>query len=153
MPRTLWWENNQLKMIDQRILPLTYTVLSYDDYRAVAQAITDMVVRGAPAIGAAGAYGMALAAFQSGATDRDGLLADLRAAKQVLDASRPTAVNLSWATTTVLDDAAHLVLLLTSTTSGRRSWPRRTASRTRTWRSTGAWARSAPRSSRRGPTS
>ena len=36
MPRTLWWENNQLKMIDQRILPLTYDVLSYDDYRDVA---------------------------------------------------------------------------------------------------------------------
>jgi methylthioribose-1-phosphate isomerase len=91
-------------------LPLTYTVLSYDDYQAVAEAITDMVVRGAPAIGAAGAYGMALAAFRSGATDRDSLLADLVAAKKTLDASRPTAVNLSWATTTVLEYAEHLVL-------------------------------------------
>ena len=65
MPRTLWWEDNQVKMIDQRILPLTVRMLSYDDYRDVAQAITDMVVRGAPAIGAAGAFGMALAALQS----------------------------------------------------------------------------------------
>lgn len=110
MPRTLWWENHQLKMIDQRVLPLTYTVLSYDDYHEVAQAITDMVVRGAPAIGAAGAYGMALAAYQSGATGRDSLLLDLTAAKKTLDAARPTAVNLSWATTTVLDYAERLVL-------------------------------------------
>jgi methylthioribose-1-phosphate isomerase len=110
MPRTLWWEDNQLKMIDQRLLPLTYTVLSYDNYRAVAQAITDMVVRGAPAIGAAGAYGMALAAVGSPATDRDSLLRDLTAAKKTLDASRPTAVNLSWATSRILDYAERLVL-------------------------------------------
>ena len=79
MTRTLWWEDNQVKMIDQRILPLQYEILSYDDYRAVAEAITDMVVRGAPAIGAAGGFGMALAALQSPARDRDSLLADLTA--------------------------------------------------------------------------
>ena len=98
MARTIWWEDNKVKMIDQRILPLHYEILSYADYRDVAEAITDMVVRGAPAIGAAGAYGMALAAFQSPATDRDSLLDDLAQAQAVLDASRPTAVNLSWAT-------------------------------------------------------
>ena len=65
MSRTIWWEDNQVKMIDQRILPLHYEILSYADYRDVAEAITDMVVRGAPAIGAAGGYGMALAALQS----------------------------------------------------------------------------------------
>jgi methylthioribose-1-phosphate isomerase len=110
VPRTLWWEDHQLKMIDQRVLPLTYTVLSYDNDRAVAQAIADMVVRGAPAIGAAGAYGMALAAQRSPATDRDSLLRDLTAAKKTLDAARPTAVNLSWATSRMLDYAEHLVL-------------------------------------------
>ena len=98
MSRTIWWEDNQVKMIDQRILPLHYEILSYADYRDVAAAITDMVVRGAPAIGAAGGYGMALAAQQSPARDRDSLLGDLAAAQAVLDASRPTAVNLSWAT-------------------------------------------------------
>ena len=56
MTRTIWWEDDQVKMIDQRILPLHYEILSYVDYRDVAEAITDMVVRGAPAIGAAGAY-------------------------------------------------------------------------------------------------
>ena len=110
MTRTLWWEDNQVKMIDQRILPLKYEILSYDDYRAVAEAITDMVVRGAPAIGAAGGFGMALAALQSPARDRDSLLADLIRAKAVLDAARPTAVNLSWATTRIMDLAQHLVL-------------------------------------------
>jgi methylthioribose-1-phosphate isomerase len=110
MPRTLWWEDNRLKMIDQRILPLTYDVLSYDDYRDVATAITDMVVRGAPAIGAAGGFGMALAARQSPARDRDSLLADLTAAKKTLDAARPTAVNLSWATSRIMDYTGHLVL-------------------------------------------
>ena len=109
MPRTLWWEDNQLKMIDQRVLPLRFEVLSYSDYRAVAKAITDMVVRGAPAIGAAGGFGMALAALQSQATDRAGLLADLTQAKTVLDAARPTAVNLSWATTRVMEFARHHV--------------------------------------------
>ncbi len=103
MTRTLWWEDNQVKMIDQRILPLKYEILSYDDYRAVAEAITDMVVRGAPAIGAAGGFGMALAALQSPARDRDSLLTDLIQAKTVLDAARPTAVNLSWATTRIMD--------------------------------------------------
>ena len=110
MTRTLWWEDGQVKMIDQRILPLKYEILSYDDYRAVAEAITDMVVRGAPAIGAAGGFGLALAALQSPATDRDSLLNDLALAKDVLDAARPTAVNLSWATGRILDLAHHLVL-------------------------------------------
>jgi methylthioribose-1-phosphate isomerase len=110
MPRTLWWEDNRLRMIDQRILPLEYQVLSYDDYRQVAVAIKDMVVRGAPAIGAAGGFGMALAALQSPAADRDSLLIDLAQAQAVLDASRPTAVNLSWATARIMDCANALVL-------------------------------------------
>lgn len=110
MPRTLWWEDNQLKMIDQRSLPLRYEVITYSDYQAVAGAISDMVVRGAPAIGAAGGFGMALVALHSPAADRDGLLVDLAQAKAVLDAARPTAVNLSWATARVMHLAHHLVL-------------------------------------------
>jgi methylthioribose-1-phosphate isomerase len=105
MTRTIWWEDDRVKMIDQRILPLQYEILAYDDYRAVAEAITDMVVRGAPAIGAAGGFGMALAAQQSPARDRASLLADLTGAKAVLDAARPTAVNLSWATARIMDFA------------------------------------------------
>jgi methylthioribose-1-phosphate isomerase len=110
MSRTIWWEDNTVKMIDQRLLPLRFEILGYARYEDVAAAITDMVVRGAPAIGAAGAYGMALAALQSPARDRDSLLNDLAQAQAVLDAARPTAVNLSWATARVMVLARHLVL-------------------------------------------
>ena len=106
--RTIWWEDGQVKMIDQRKLPLQFEIASYDDYREVAQAITDMVIRGAPAIGAAGAYGMALAARQSPSTEREALLADLATAREVLDAARPTAVNLTWATHRLFDLAQRL---------------------------------------------
>jgi methylthioribose-1-phosphate isomerase len=84
-------------MIDQRQLPWELVVTEHDDYRAVAQAITEMVVRGAPAIGAAAAFALALAARQSKAADRLGLLRDLEEAAAVLSAARPTAVNLAWA--------------------------------------------------------
>ncbi|MEZ4767618.1 MAG: S-methyl-5-thioribose-1-phosphate isomerase [Caldilineales bacterium] len=101
--RTIWWDNGQVMMIDQRVLPLEVTIADYDDHHQVAQAITDMVIRGAPAIGAAGGFGMVLAARQSNAADRAGLLADLAQAKHVLDAARPTAVNLTWATSRLLE--------------------------------------------------
>lgn len=95
--RTVFWENNELKMIDQRILPARFEVLAYHDHRSVAHAITDMVVRGAPAIGAAAAFGLALAGFESASTSTSGLLADLETSASFLKAARPTAVNLAWA--------------------------------------------------------
>jgi methylthioribose-1-phosphate isomerase len=94
--RTVAWHQGKLQMIDQRQLPSALVVVEYDDYRVAAQAITDMVVRGAPAIGAAAAFAMALAARQSSARDRTALLADLQAAAEILRKSRPTAVNLFW---------------------------------------------------------
>jgi methylthioribose-1-phosphate isomerase len=103
MTRTIWWEDGQVRMIDQRLLPLTLEVLGCSRLEEVAAAIREMAVRGAPAIGAAGAFGMALAAQQSPAADAGSLLDDLRRAKDVLDAARPTAVNLSWATARLLD--------------------------------------------------
>lgn len=95
--RTVFWENNELKMIDQRILPSRFEVLSYRDHRSVAFAIRDMVVRGAPAIGAAAAFGLALAGFESASSSTSSLLADLREAASTLKDARPTAVNLAWA--------------------------------------------------------
>jgi methylthioribose-1-phosphate isomerase len=86
-----------MKMIDQRILPQEFKILSYDNYQDIAEAIRVMVVRGAPAIGVAAAYGMALAALHSKATTREALLADLQTAGDVLNQARPTAVNLFWA--------------------------------------------------------
>ncbi len=97
--RTVEWDysQNQLRMIDQRLLPGVFDVVAYREHQAVARAITDMVVRGAPAIGAAAAFGLALAAFQSGGSNSQSLLTDLQAAAQHLKAARPTAVNLAWA--------------------------------------------------------
>lgn len=100
--KTLQWRAGTLRMLDQRVLPLQTIYLDYSDYRAVAEAIHDMVVRGAPAIGAAAAYGLALAAQQSAAADVNDLRVDLETAAQVLRASRPTAVNLFWAIARVM---------------------------------------------------
>lgn len=96
--RTVEWDYNRniVKMIDQRQLPSVFDMAEFDDYKAVAVAIREMYVRGAPAIGAAGAFGMALAAMQSPATSREALLRDLEAAAVVLRDTRPTAVNLFW---------------------------------------------------------
>ncbi len=103
--RTVFWQDGQVQLIDQRVLPAETVIASFGTVDAVAFAIRDMVVRGAPAIGATGAYGMVVAAQSSPASDGPALLADLRAAKAVLDAARPTAVNLSWATARLLDVA------------------------------------------------
>jgi len=100
--RTIEWHESPgsrgvVKMIDQRALPHQYVVQSYTDYRDVAEAIRTMVIRGAPAIGAAAAFGLALAGLQSAAKNRLDLLRDLETAADVLRRARPTAVNLFWA--------------------------------------------------------
>ena len=100
--RTVYWQDGQVKMIDQRLLPGEEVIAAFDTVAEVARSISEMYVRGAPAIGATAAYGMALAARISPAADRKSLLNDLRRAKQTLDAARPTAVNLSWATRRLL---------------------------------------------------
>ncbi len=89
--------NGVVTMIDQRKLPRQFEIVECRDYRAVALAIKDMTIRGAPAIGAAAAFGLALAALESRATTPDDLRRDLDAAAQVLRVTRPTAVNLGWA--------------------------------------------------------
>lgn len=105
--RTVWWEDAAVCLIDQRRLPHTTETVRCAELGAVAHAIRSMQVRGAPAIGCTAAYGMALAATQS-AADTQGLLAELEAAKATLDAQRPTAVNLAWATGRVLRRARAL---------------------------------------------
>jgi len=103
--RSVEWYNDKVRMIDQRLLPAELRLVEYGNHREVAQAIRAMVVRGAPAIGAAAAFGMALAARESQARDRNGLSAYLQAAAGVLRAARPTAVNLSWAVARLLQRA------------------------------------------------
>ena len=82
------WAGDRLRMLDQRALPHREEWLELRDAGEVAAAIRDMAVRGAPAIGIAASYGMALAALKGD---------DLGKARRVLAASRPTAVNLFWA--------------------------------------------------------
>ncbi len=102
--RTVSWDSERqaLCLIDQRLLPVEFKLAYYTEYRAVAQAIREMVVRGAPAIGATAAFGLALAARRSRAETPEALLADLREAASTLGAARPTAVNLHWALRRVL---------------------------------------------------
>ncbi|HEY9076856.1 MAG TPA: S-methyl-5-thioribose-1-phosphate isomerase [Anaerolineaceae bacterium] len=97
--RTIEWDYqlSQLNMIDQRLLPAQFEVNCYRTYTEVAEAIREMVVRGAPAIGAAAAFGMVLAGNESKAVTLQDLKYDLHKAGETLIAARPTAVNLPWA--------------------------------------------------------
>lgn len=112
--RTVWWEPGAVCLIDQRRLPHEQVTVRCTDLAAVAAAIKNMTVRGAPAIGCTAAYGMALVAQQGGAEgsfyrDATDMLDRLAEAKATLDAQRPTAVNLSWATGRVLGAARRFV--------------------------------------------
>ena len=94
--RAIRWEEGQLCLLDQRLLPQQETWLKLSDYRAVAVAIRQMVVRGAPAIGITAAYAMALAVSEAGT--QANWQACLLSAADEIKAARPTAVNLAWAT-------------------------------------------------------
>ncbi len=92
-----WTNDGRLRLLDQTRLPAEEVYLELDDHRQVAEAIRTMRVRGAPAIGVAAAYALALAGRASPAADLDALMADLREAARELADARPTAVNLPWA--------------------------------------------------------
>lgn len=95
--RTVEWYNGCVRMIDQKRIPWELVHADFTTYQQVAAAITDMTVRGAPAIGASAAFGMALAAQNSPADALPDLIQDLTRAAEILKAARPTAVNLAWA--------------------------------------------------------
>jgi len=103
--RTVEWKNDSVVMIDQTKLPNELVFVKYTDFNDVANAIRTLVVRGAPAIGVSGAFGMALAALQSSSETLDGLLSDLETAKKILFETRPTAINLSWGLKKIMDVA------------------------------------------------
>ena len=90
-------DDARLFVLDQRLLPVETTYLTYEDVTGAAASIRDMVVRGAPAIGITAAYGMTLAARAARERSSEDYLAALREAGQQLEATRPTAVNLAWA--------------------------------------------------------
>ncbi|MFN2124366.1 MAG: S-methyl-5-thioribose-1-phosphate isomerase [Candidatus Promineifilaceae bacterium] len=107
--QSIAWHDGRVRMLDQRKLPQETIYNEYTTAAEVAGAIHDMVIRGAPAIGAAAAYGLVLVPWYSEAGDVAGLRIELRAAAETLRQARPTAVNLSWAIErmmTRLDDPA-----------------------------------------------
>ena len=83
-------------MIDQTKLPNSLEFVTYTDYKQIANAIKTLVVRGAPAIGVSGAFGLALAALQCDTKDKSEFIIYLESAQKTLLQTRPTAVNLAW---------------------------------------------------------
>ena len=90
IPPTVEWRDGRVRLIDQRSLPGALEFLECETVAQVCDAITSLAVRGAPALGATGAYGVALAARAAATTE------DMRAAAKQLTETRPTAVNLAW---------------------------------------------------------
>ncbi len=103
--KAIEWLDDRLRLIDQTTLPSGLASIECRAPEDVAEAIVNMRVRGAPAIGIAAGYGMALAAARSGAKDVPDLMRDLNAAAQMLRRTRPTAVQLFWATDEALKAA------------------------------------------------
>ena len=97
MIKTVEWTSEGVRMLDQRLLPTEEKYLMLRSYEEVADAIKKMVVRGAPAIGVSAAMGLALGASQSVGTSISDLEYDFKFMCQVMEATRPTAVNLIWA--------------------------------------------------------
>lgn len=105
---TLKWENWTLLLLDQTILP---NEVKYQEIKSVEEtyvAIRDMIVRGAPAIGVAAGYGMALAAYKIEASNSEDFLTELAKKAEYLNSARPTAVNLSWAVERMMKKAQSL---------------------------------------------
>ncbi len=99
------WENGCLKLIDQTKLPLEKIYIQCKDHQSVADAIREMRVRGAPAIGAAAAYGMVLGARDLDDRDKEEWFKGLDEIAEILKQTRPTAVNLFWAIERMLSTA------------------------------------------------
>jgi len=95
--KAIEWISGKVRIIDQTMLPREEVYLELSDYRDMASAIKEMRIRGAPAIGVAAAYGMALGAQGLETESKEEFRAKLRSISQTLAATRPTAVNLFWA--------------------------------------------------------
>ncbi len=95
--KPVYYENGALKMLDQTLLPTEEVTHSYTDYREIAKAIVDMIVRGAPAIGVTAGYGVYFGALEFEERPRKVFLKEMEKVCQVFRATRPTAVNLFWA--------------------------------------------------------
>ncbi len=98
---TIWWDDG-IKTIDQSKLPAEHTIITIKSVKELIEAIKSLKIRGAPALGAAGGYGIALAAMRSRFQERDGVLQEMEIAGDMIKRSRPTAINLSWGVDRVL---------------------------------------------------
>ena len=103
--KTIEWKDNTVIMFDQTKLPTILEYVTYTDYNQVADAIRTLVIRGAPAIGVSGAFGLALASLQCKATEKSELISYLENAKKILFETRPTAVNLGWGLNKIMEVA------------------------------------------------
>ena len=103
--KTIEWKDNSVIMIDQTKLPNVLEYVTHTDFNQVADAIRTLVIRGAPAIGVSGAFGLALASLQSDATEKDELISYMENAKKILFETRPTAVNLGWGLNKIMEVA------------------------------------------------
>jgi methylthioribose-1-phosphate isomerase len=102
--RTIDWngESNSVVLVDQTLLPKEYRIIECKTLSSLCEAIKSLRIRGAPALGAAGGFGIALAAFLSEANNLETMIKDLEAAGKALKSTRPTAANLSWGVDRVL---------------------------------------------------
>ncbi len=103
--RTVAWKDGSVVLIDQTKLPNKLEYVKFDNYKQVANAIKNMTVRGAPAIGVAAAFGLSLAAIQSDSRTLGDLIGEMDIAYEVLRSTRPTAVNLTWALERIMKKA------------------------------------------------
>ncbi|SIQ14968.1 methylthioribose-1-phosphate isomerase [Alkalispirochaeta americana] len=101
--KSILWEKEQLFLLDQTRLPGEVLLEEQNSVEQVWDAIKQLKVRGAPAIGVAGAYGLVVAMREQTSLDRTAFVAELRKQAAYLDSSRPTAVNLHWALTRVVE--------------------------------------------------
>jgi len=95
--RAVMWENESVQLLEQRLLPHQHTFVTINTAQAMEDAIRDMIVRGAPAIGIAAAYGVVFAAKEAYQTAGENWREAIVPLVSALEASRPTAVNLMWA--------------------------------------------------------
>jgi methylthioribose-1-phosphate isomerase len=103
--RTIEWKDGTITTIDQTKLPNRTVFLKIRNCIEMVSAISDMKLRGAPLIGVATAYGLALTAYHSKAQTKDSLMKELEESAKILKNSRPTAVNLFWAVNRILKKA------------------------------------------------
>ncbi|WP_321506967.1 S-methyl-5-thioribose-1-phosphate isomerase [uncultured Methanoregula sp.] len=103
-PATLWWDtaSSSIRYIDQTLLPGEFAIVECTTVDRLATAIRRLEIRGAPALGVAGAYGVALAAATCTKIDFGEFLAEVSAAANMLRSTRPTAINLAWGIDRVL---------------------------------------------------